>query len=44
MTPTMPEATRDRERHLGVNGEKVRAGLILDTGTNAKIDQPRTLR
>jgi hypothetical protein len=33
----MPEATRDRERHLGVNGEKVRAGLILDAGTRAKM-------
>jgi hypothetical protein len=32
---------RYRERHLGVYGEKVRVGLILNATTRAKIEQPR---
>jgi hypothetical protein len=28
---------RYRERHLGVDGEKVRVGLILDATTKAKV-------
>jgi hypothetical protein len=29
-----------RERHLGVDGEKVRVGLNLDAGTRAKMGRP----
>jgi predicted DNA-binding ribbon-helix-helix protein len=30
---------RYRERHLGVDGEKVRVGLILDATTRTKMDR-----
>jgi hypothetical protein len=30
---------RYRERHLGVDGEKVRVGLNLNAGTRAKVDR-----
>ena len=30
---------RYRERHLGVDGEKVRVGLNLNAGTRAKMDR-----
>jgi hypothetical protein len=30
---------RYRERHLGVDGEKVRVGLILNATTRAKIER-----
>jgi predicted DNA-binding ribbon-helix-helix protein len=30
---------RYRERHLGVDGEKVRVGLILNATTRAKMDR-----
>jgi hypothetical protein len=30
---------RYRERHLGVDGEKVRVGLNLDAGTRAQLER-----
>src|SRR5215475_14308535 len=33
---------RYRERHLGVNGEKVRVGLNLNAATRAKMATPRS--
>jgi hypothetical protein len=30
---------RYRERHLGVDGETVRAGLSLNAGTRSKMDR-----
>jgi hypothetical protein len=36
LTNTEKQA-RYRERHLGVDGEKVRVGLILDAGTRVQL-------
>jgi hypothetical protein len=38
LTNTEKQA-RYRERHLGVNGEKARVGLILDAGTRAQMSR-----
>jgi hypothetical protein len=38
LTNTEKQA-RYRERHLGVDGEKARVGLILDASVRAKMDR-----